>query len=286
MPSLFGHIDEALARGEAVALVTIVRAQGSTPQRVGARMLVFEDGRTLGTIGGGCYEQDAFGKARLALQTGRPTLAQYDLNDDFAEEQGLICGGQMDVFIDPIVPTPRVCIVGAGHVGYHTAQLAANVGFRVVVVDDRASFADPARFPTAERVDVAEIPEWLRTADIGPRDYLVIVTRGHREDLDALRAAIARDTAYVGLIGSKAKIARLYARLGAEEIEAARLARIHAPIGLDLGAVSPEEIAVSIVAELIAHRRGRLQSRSSADEGDTSRAAQAMQWLPPTDTAG
>jgi xanthine dehydrogenase accessory factor len=278
--SLFGHIDEALARGEAVALVTIVRAQGSTPQRVGARMLVFEDGRTLGTIGGGCYEQDAFGKARLALQTGRPTLAQYDLNDDFAEEQGLICGGQMDVFIDPLVPTPRVCIVGAGHVGYHTAQLAATVGFRVVVVDDRASFADSARFPTAERVDVADIPEWLRTADIGSRDYLVIVTRGHREDLDALRAAIARDTAYVGLIGSKAKIARLYARLGTE-VEAARLARIHAPIGLDLGAVSPEEIAVSIVAELIAHRRGRLQSRNSAAEADASRAARAMQWLPP-----
>ena len=278
--SLFGHIDEALARGEGVALVTIVRAQGSTPQRVGARMLVFEDGRTLGTIGGGCYEQDAFGKARLALQTGRSTLAQYDLNDDFAEEQGLICGGQMDVFIDPIVPTPRVCIVGAGHVGYHTAQLAANVGFRVVVVDDRASFADPARFPTAERVDVADIPEWLRTADIGSRDYLVIVTRGHREDLDALRAAIARDTAYVGLIGSKAKIARLYARLGTE-VEPARLARIHAPIGLDLGAVSPEEIAVSIVAELIAHRRGRLQSRTGASEQDTARTAQAMQWLPP-----
>jgi len=253
--SLFGHIDEALARGEGVALVTIVRAQGSTPQRVGARMLVFEDGRTLGTIGGGCYEQDAFGKARLALQTGRSTLAQYDLNDDFAEEQGLICGGQMDVFIDPIVPTPRVCIVGAGHVGYHTAQLAANVGFRVVVVDDRASFADPARFPTAERVDVADIPEWLRTA-------------------------IARDTAYVGLIGSKAKIARLYARLGTE-VEPARLARIHAPIGLDLGAVSPEEIAVSIVAELIAHRRGRLQSRTGASEQDTARTAQAMQWLPP-----
>lgn len=186
----------------------------------------------------------------------------------------------MDVFIDPIVPTPRVCIVGAGHVGYHTAQLAANVGFRVVVVDDRASFADPARFPTAERVDVADIPEWLRTSDIGPRDYLVIVTRGHREDLDALRAAIARDTAYVGLIGSKAKIARLYARLGTE-VEPARLARIHAPIGLDLGAVSPEEIAVSIVAELIAHRRGRLQSHGSADESGVARTARAMQWLPP-----
>jgi xanthine dehydrogenase accessory factor len=276
--SLFGLVDETLGRGEAVAMVTVVRAQGSTPQRVGARMLVFEDGRTIGTIGGGCYEQDACGKARLALQTGRPLLAHYDLNDDFAEEQGLICGGQMDVFIEPVAPTPRVCIVGAGHVGYHTAQLAATVGFRVVVVDDRASFADPARFPAAERVDVADIPEWLRTADLGPRDYLVIVTRGHREDLDALRAALDRETAYLGLIGSRAKIARLYARLGEDGLDAARLTHVHAPIGLDLGAVSPEEIAVSIVAELIAHRRGRLLAR----DDDASRAARSLQWLPPS----
>jgi xanthine dehydrogenase accessory factor len=276
--SLFGVVDETLGRGEAVAMVTVVRAQGSTPQRVGARMLVFEDGRTIGTIGGGCYEQDACGKARLALQTGRPLLAHYDLNDDFAEEQGLICGGQMDVFIEPVAPTPRVCIVGAGHVGYHTAQLAATVGFRVVVVDDRASFADPARFPAAERVDVADIPEWLRTADLGPRDYLVIVTRGHREDLDALRAALDRETAYLGLIGSRAKIARLYARLGEDGLDSSRLTHVHAPIGLDLGAVSPEEIAVSIVAELIAHRRGRLLAR----DDDASRAARSLQWLPPS----
>ncbi len=278
--TLFGAVDEALARGEAVALVTVVRAQGSTPQRVGARMLVYEDGRTLGTIGGGCYEQDALGKARLALQTGRPTLAHYDLNDDFAEEHGLICGGRMDVFIEAVAPTPRVCVIGAGHVGYHTARLAATAGFRVVVVDDRASFADPARFPTAERVDVADIPDWLRTADIGPRDYLVIVTRGHREDLDALRAALERETAYVGLIGSRAKIARLHARLDEQGDDVSRLARVHAPIGLDLGAVTPEEIAVSIVAELIAHRRGRLRPRDGGSD-DNARAAASLQWRPP-----
>ena len=140
--SLFGLIDEALARGEAVTLVTVVRAQGSTPQRVGARMLVFEDGRTLGTIGGGCYEQDAFGKARLALQTGRHILAHYDLNDDFAEEQGLICGGQMDVFIEPIEPPPLLVILGAGHVGLQLGRLAPSLGFRVTVVDDRERFTE------------------------------------------------------------------------------------------------------------------------------------------------
>lgn len=272
--SLFGAIDAALAEGRPVALVTIVRAQGSTPQRVGARMLVFEDGAILGTIGGGCYEQDAAGKARLALSTGRSTLAHYDLNDDFAEEQGLVCGGQMDVFIDPLLPVPRVCVVGAGHVGYHVAHLAATVGFAVTVVDDRTAFADANRFPTAERVEVAEIPDWIASADLTPRDYLVVVTRGHREDLAALRAALSTRAAYVGLIGSKAKIARLYGMLEEEGVSRAVLEAVHAPIGLDIGAVTPQEIAVSIVAEIVAHRRGRL--------GDGATAP--LRWMPPRRT--
>lgn len=274
--SLFGAIDEALAEGRPVALVTIVRANGSTPQRVGAHMIVYDDGHTVGTIGGGCYEQDATGKARLALTTGRPTLVHYDLNDDFAEEQGLVCGGQMDVFIDPLRPVSRVCVVGAGHVGYHVAHLATLVGFSVTVVDDRTAFADPARFPGVDRIDVAEIPEWIAAATLTSRDYLVLVTRGHREDLAALRAAVATAAAYVGLIGSKAKIARLYDRLEDEGITRASLDRVHAPIGLDIGAVTPEEIAVSIVAELVAHRRGKLH------EGGTA----SLRWAPPRRSAG
>lgn len=272
--SLFGAIDAALAEGRPVALVTIVRAQGSTPQRVGARMLVFEDGHTLGTIGGGCYEQDAAGKARLALTTGRSSLAHYDLNDDFAEEQGLVCGGQMDVFIDPLMPVPRVCVVGAGHVGFHVAQLAATAGFAVTVVDDRTAFADPARFPTAERVEVAEIADWIAGADLTSRDYLVVVTRGHREDLAALRAAVSTPAAYVGLIGSKAKIARLYGLLEEEGVPRSVLEGVHAPIGLDIGAVTPQEIAISIVAELVAHRRGKVAAEASAP----------LRWAPPRRT--
>jgi len=272
--SLFGAIDAALSEGRPVALVTIVRAQGSTPQRVGARMLVFEDGLTLGTIGGGCYEQDAAGKARLALTTGRSSLAHYDLNDDFAEEQGLVCGGQMDVFIDPLLPVPRVCVVGAGHVGFHVAHLAATVGFAVTVVDDRTAFADPARFPAAERVEVAEIADWIAGADLTSRDYLVVVTRGHREDLAALRAAVSTPAAYIGLIGSKAKIARLYGLLEDEGVSRAVLEGVHAPIGLDIGAVTPQEIAVSIVAELVAHRRGKIGAEANAP----------LRWAPPRRT--
>jgi xanthine dehydrogenase accessory factor len=274
---VFAAIEAALAQGRPVALVTVVRAQGSTPQRVGARMIVYEDGSTLGTIGGGCYEQDALGKARHALETGRSTLAHYDLNDDFAEEQGLVCGGQMDVFIDPLLPVPRVYVVGAGHVGTHTARLASVAGFAVTVVDDRATFADPARFPDGTQVEVAEIPVWLGDAEMSPRDYLVLVTRGHREDLAALRAALARNVAYIGLIGSRAKIARLFGLLADEGVDATRLRALHAPIGLDIGAVTPEEIAVSIVAELIAQRRGRLALPAE----DGRRAARSLQWTPP-----
>src|SRR5215510_12880432 len=143
---------DALKHGEAAALVTVVRANGSTPQRAGAKMLVFADGRTVGTIGGGCYENDAFWKAREAIVSGQGTLLHYDLNDDFAQENGLVCGGQMDVHIDPLAPTPRLYVIGAGHVGQHLARAASETGFRVHVVDDREKFANAERFPAAEEI--------------------------------------------------------------------------------------------------------------------------------------
>src|SRR5438309_7635504 len=144
---VFTALTEALERGDEAALVTIVAARGSTPQRVGAKMLVFADGRTVGTIGGGCYENDAFGKARAAIADRKPQLVHYELSDDFAQETGLICGGQMDVYIEPIEPSPELYIVGAGHVGFHLARIAHDTGFRVHVIDDREKFANAERFP-------------------------------------------------------------------------------------------------------------------------------------------
>jgi xanthine dehydrogenase accessory factor len=246
----------ALKRGDPVALVTVVRANGSTPQRAGAKMLVFPDGRTIGTIGGGCYENDALWKARDALLTGRSALLHYDLNDDFAQENGLVCGGQMDVHIDPLEPTPQLFIVGAGHVGWHLGKLAVEAGFRVHVVDDREKFASAERFPGAERVIVEPIPEWLHRTELPQSAFVVVVTRGHTHDLDAMRALAARDLKYLGLIGSRAKVRRIFDLLLEERLPAECLSRVHAPIGLDIGAVTPAEIAVSIMAELIAVRRG------------------------------
>lgn len=254
---VFGAARDALGRGEVVALVTIVRSQGSTPQRVGAKMLVYADGRTVGTIGGGCYEHDALGKAREAIASGKPALVSYELADDLAAETGLICGGRMDVFIEPLEPSPRLYIVGAGHVGWHLARAARESGFRLTVIDDREKFAKPDRFPDAEIV-VDAIPDWLHRADIPLSAYVVIVTRGHRYDLEALRALAARDLKYLGLIGSRAKVTRIFDALMAEGLPAECLRRVHAPIGLDIGAVTPAEIAVSILAELIAVRRGRI----------------------------
>src|ERR1051325_11270356 len=162
---VFSALADALDRSESVALVTIVSARGSTPQRVGAKMLVFADGRTVGTIGGGCYENDAFWKAKEALGNRRPQLVHYELSDDFAQETGLICGGQMDVYIEPIEPSPELYIIGAGPAGFHLARPAHEVGCRVHVVDDREKFANAERFPHADEVVAEDIPTWLeRTA--------------------------------------------------------------------------------------------------------------------------
>jgi len=265
---VFAAVADALERGEPAALVTIVSTKGSTPQRVGAKMLVFADGRIVGTIGGGCYENDAFGKARDAIRTRKPQLVHYELDDDFAQETGLICGGQMDVYIEPIEPSSELYIVGAGHVGFHLARVAQEVGFRVHVVDDREKFANADRFPTAVEIVVDDIPSWIARATLPPHAYAVIVTRGHTNDLEALRALAPRDLRYLGLIGSRAKVARIYEALTEDRMPADALARVHAPIGLDIGAVTPQEIAVSILAELIAVKHGKEHATS-------------LRWTPP-----
>lgn len=247
---------EALRAGDAVALVTIVRARGSTPQRAGARMLVFPDGRTVGTIGGGCYEHDAFWKAREALVSGKSLLLHYELNDDFAQENGLVCGGQMDVHIDPLEPTPHLYIIGAGHVGWQLGRIASDAGFRVHVVDDREKFASRERFPDADEVVAEPIPDWLQRTTIPSSAFVVVVTRGHVHDLDAMRWLAPRDLRYLGLIGSRAKVCRIFDFLAEEGMAPEHLARVYSPIGFDIGAVTPAEIAVSILAQLIAVRRG------------------------------
>jgi xanthine dehydrogenase accessory factor len=267
---VFTALSEALDVGEEVALVTIVASTGSTPQRVGAKMLVYADGRTVGTIGGGCYENDAFWKAREAIKSRRPLNIRYELTDDIAEESGLICGGQMEVFIEPVEPSPDLYIFGAGHVGQFLGRMAGETGFRVHVIDDREKFANAERFGPGTEVIVDDIPAWLAAHQLPPTAYAVVVTRGHKHDLDALRALVSSPLRYVGLIGSKAKVKRIYDALQDEGIPGDVLRRVHAPIGLDIGAITPQEIAISILAELIGVKHGRID--------DANVAAVSMRW--------
>ena len=267
---VFAALAAALEKGEPVALVTITGSTGSTPQRVGAKMLVYADGRTVGTIGGGCYENEAFWKAREAIKSRKPLNMSFELNDDFAQETGLVCGGQMDVFIEPVEASPELYVFGAGHVGYFVGRMAHEVGFRVHVVDDREKFASAERFGPGIDVIVDDIPTWLDTHPLPATAYAVIVTRGHRHDLDALRALTARPLRYLGLIGSKAKVKRIFDALREEGVTPDQLRPVHAPIGLDIGAITPQEIAVSIVAELIAVKHGKI--------AEASVAALSMRW--------
>lgn len=238
------------------ALVTVVGSQGSTPQRPGARMLVLGDGSVHGTIGGGCVEAEMTRRARVALESGRPVLTTYDLTPEQAGEEGLVCGGRMEVFIEPLEATPDLAILGAGHVARPLCALAATAGFRVSVLDDRDSYATEARFPEAARVVVAPFETAAEALRLTPRSFVVVVTRGHRGDATAIASCLPRKPRFLGLLGSRAKMVHVLTDLAERGFSSEDLARVETPVGVEIGAETPEEIAVSIVARMIAVRRG------------------------------
>jgi xanthine dehydrogenase accessory factor len=252
----------AEARGERAALVTVVATEGSTPQKAGARMLVCADGRIVGTIGGGCLEAEMTWRAREAIEGGRAKLVSYDLTPEQAGEDGLVCGGRMQVFIEPIEGTPVLCLFGAGHVAQPLARMAKACGFRVELVDDRVKFANADRFPDADLIVVDPFGEAASKMTLGANSYAIVVTRGHKGDAEALRAVLGRGLRFVGLLGSRPKVVHIFAALREQGVSAEELAAVHAPLGLEIGAQTPEEIAVSILAEMIAVRRGVDPSQS------------------------
>ncbi len=238
------------------ALVTVVGAQGSTPQRPGARMLVLADGTVNGTIGGGCVEAEMARRARLAIENGRPVLTTYDLTPEQAGDEGLVCGGRMEVFIEPLEATPGLAILGAGHVARPLCTLAAMAGFKVSVLDDRERYATEARFPEAGRVVVSAFESAALTLGLTPRSFAVVVTRGHRGDAIAIASCLPLKPRFLGLLGSKAKMVHVFTDLIERGFSSEDLARVETPVGIEIGAETPEEIAVSIVARMIAVRRG------------------------------
>ena len=252
---LFNEIVRLRRHGQKCALATIVQVNGSIPSYESAKLLVREDGSMIGTIGGGCVEAEVWNAAREVIETEKPKHLTFSLNQDAAYDNGLICGGQLNVFVEPIVPQPRAIIFGAGHVSKSLAKVAHLTGFAVTVVDDREQFANKERFPEAEEVHAAEYEAVFPQLDVNANCYLIIVTRGHRDDMRVLRWAISTDARYISMIGSKRKTIAIVKEFEKEGIPRAQVERVHAPMGLDIGAITPEEIAVSVAAEMIAVRR-------------------------------
>ena len=252
---IYEQIVELRRQGRRGAVATIVNVRGSIPSFKTAKMLVRDDGSIVGTIGGGCVEADVWQAAREVMESEKPRTLKFDLNQDPRYDTGLVCGGTLEVFVEPVLPPALLYIFGAGHVSVNVCRTAANAGFDVIVTDDRSSYATTERFPAAREVHALEFEEAMKKLDPNESSFIVIVTRGHRDDMRILRWAVQTRARYVGMIGSKRKVIEIFKALQAEGLPAHLFDRVHAPIGLDIGAVTPEEIGVAITAELIALRR-------------------------------
>ena len=255
MGDLFDEVQKLKSEGKKGALATIIGTKGSTPREVGAKMLLREDGTLLGTIGGGCLEAEVWQEAMNIIKEQKPRTIHFDLTGKQAEEGGMICGGVMDIYIEPILPAERVFVFGGGHISLFVAKMAKMAGFEVAVIDDRPQFANLERFPEADEILAEEFFLALPKLKVNPSSYLVIVTRGHAYDQEVLEWAMETKARYIGMIGSRRKIKTVYDNLAAKGISQEKLEAVHAPIGLDIGALTPEEIAVAIVAEMIQERR-------------------------------
>jgi xanthine dehydrogenase accessory factor len=252
---IYEQIVQLRREGRRGAVATIVNVRGSIPSFKTAKMLVRDDGSIAGTIGGGCVEADVWQAAREVMESEKPRTLTFDLNQDPKYDTGLVCGGTLEVFIEPVLPPALLYVFGAGHVAINLCQVAANAGFDVIVADDRSSYASKERFPAAKEVHALDFEEATQKFDPNESSSIVIVTRGHRDDMRVLRWAVQTRARYVGMIGSKRKVIEIFKTLQQEGIPAHLFDRVYAPVGLDIGAVTPEEIAVAITAELIAVRR-------------------------------
>ena len=241
--------------GQKCAIATIVQVRGSIPSYESAKLLVREDGSMTGTIGGGCVEAEVWNAAREVIETERPKHMSFNLGQDAAYDNGLICGGQLDVFVEPVIPPPRAFIFGAGHISKSLSKIVSMAGFSSTIVDDRDTFANRERFPEADEIYAAEYEEVFPKLPINETSYLIIVTRGHRDDMRVLRWAVSTNARYISMIGSKRKVISVIKELEKDGVSKESLQRIFAPMGLEIGAISPEEIAVSVAAEMIAVRR-------------------------------
>lgn len=252
---IYEEIVQLRRDGRRGAIATIVNVRGSIPSFKTAKMLVRDDGSIVGTIGGGCVEAEVWQVAREVMESEKPRTLSFNLNQDPKYDTGLLCGGTLDIFIEPVLPPALLYIFGAGHVSVNLYKVAKDAGFEVTVVDDREAYSNRERFPEAKEVIAEDFDQAMARLTPNESSYIVIVTRGHRDDMRVLRWAVQTPARYIGMIGSKRKTIAVFRELTKEGLSPELFERVHAPVGLDIGAITPEEIAVAIAAELIATRR-------------------------------
>jgi xanthine dehydrogenase accessory factor len=253
--SIFQALAELESKNGVGALCILVRSKGSTPRHAGSKMLVYPDGSIVGTLGGGDLENRIIAEARQTIQDGRARMLEYNLADPSLGDPG-VCGGQVEVYLEPLMPKPTLVVIGAGHVGKAVAHLAKWLGFYVVVNDDRPELCRPEAVPGADAylsVPMADLPQHLA---ITPSTYLVLTTRGVNIDVEGLPVLVNTSAAYIGLIGSQRRWMTAKNMLVERGVPVGKLDRVRSPIGLELHAETPEEIAVSILAEIIMLRQG------------------------------
>ncbi len=260
MPDIFEEIIQVKRERTAAALATVVGGERGVPGRTGFRMLVYPDGKISGTVGGGLLEAKVREEALRCLHDRKPKLLEFTLDEESADGIGVLCGGKVKIFVEPIQATPTVYIFGGGHIAVPLVQFVKTLGFDAVVVDDREEFANRERFPLADQVKLGDFASVTRSIEFHEDDFAVIVTRGHEHDEAVLKECLSKGRlpGYIGMIGSREKIARTFSHLKEEGVSEQLLARVRAPIGLDIGARTPAEIALSIMAEIVAHQYGKL----------------------------
>lgn len=257
MDAISQAIIDVLQNNKRAALTTVVKTRGTTPRNVGAKMIVYPDGAIVGSIGGGETERHVIAAAQQAMTDGQPCYLDLKLADH-GHGDSTTCDDAMEIFVEPLLTAPTLVIVGAGHVGAAVAQLAKTLGFRIVVIDDRPDLITAENFPHADERIVGDIVAKAREIDITPQTYIVLATRAHALDTALLGAIITQPAAYIGMLGSAKRASAALDALRKQGISDNALARLHSPIGIEIGAETPQEIAVSIIAEIIRERRKRV----------------------------
>ena len=252
--AMYNEIQAALQRGERIVVATVVKTIGAAPCGVGSKVMVRADGSIYGSLAGPHTDSKVTEEALHALHEGKSYMTHIHLDADQGEAVGS-CGATLEVFFEVLRSESRLIIAGAGYVAQALARLATNLDFRIVVVDDRRDLADPQSFGTNVQLTFGDVPQTIRELEPDESSWIVIVTRGHHLDKDALQAALETRATYVGMIGSPSKVKHIFKDLLKAGIPAERLAQVHAPIGLDLGAETPDEIALSIAAEIVMLRK-------------------------------